>query len=67
LAAIKGNRTVAELARQIDVHPNRITQWKTQLQERAGIVFGGGADRELSPHSIYKDRHQITRTFLSSR
>jgi transposase-like protein len=39
LAAIKGDKTVAELAQQFDVHPNQITQWKTQLLERAGVVF----------------------------
>jgi transposase len=33
LAAIKGDRTVSELARQFDVHPNQITQWKNQLLE----------------------------------
>jgi transposase len=31
LAAIKGDKTVAELAQQFDVHANQITQWKTQL------------------------------------
>ena len=35
LAAIKGARTVSELAQQFDVHPNQITQWKNQLLERA--------------------------------
>jgi transposase len=34
LAAIKGDRTVAQLAEQFDVHPNQITAWKAQL--RAG-------------------------------
>ena len=47
LTAIKGDKTVAELAQQFDVHPNQITQWKTQLLERAGIVFEGGAHKEL--------------------
>ena len=35
LAAIKGDRTLAELAQLFDVHPNQITQWKAQLLEGA--------------------------------
>ena len=33
LAAVKGEKTLAELAEQFDIHPNQITQWKSQLQE----------------------------------
>ena len=40
LAAIKGDRTLSELAEQFDVHPNQITQWKSQLFEGAAGVFG---------------------------
>ena len=43
LAAIKGEKTVSELAQLFDVHPNQITQWKSQLQEGAVAVFGTGA------------------------
>ena len=39
LAALKGDKTLAELAQQFDVHPNQITQWKTQLLERALELF----------------------------
>jgi transposase len=42
LAAIKGEKTVSELAQLFDVHPNQITQWKSQLQEGAAAVFGSG-------------------------
>ncbi len=42
LAAIKGEKTLADLAQQFDVHPNQITQWKSQLQEGAAGVFGPG-------------------------
>ena len=43
LAAIGGDKTLAELAQRFDVHPNQITEWKRQLSERAPDVFGGGA------------------------
>ncbi len=40
LAALKGDKTLAELATQFDLHPNQITDWKTRLQEGAADVFG---------------------------
>jgi len=40
LEAAKGEYTLAELARQHDVHPDQITQWKVQLLERMSGVFG---------------------------
>ena len=43
LAAIKGDRTLAQLAEQFDVHPNQITSWKAQLEGGAVDVFGPGS------------------------
>ena len=40
MAALKGDKTLAELAQQFDVHPNQIADWKGQLMERAAQVFG---------------------------
>ena len=42
IAAIKGDRTLAELAEQFEVHPNQVSEWKQQLQESAADVFGSG-------------------------
>ena len=41
LDAIRGEKTLAELAKLHDVHPNQINDWKNQLLERAASVFGG--------------------------
>jgi transposase len=41
LAALRGDKTLAELAEQFDVHPNQISDWKQQMQENASLVFGG--------------------------
>jgi len=46
LAAIKGDRTVAELAGEFGVHPNQIYNWKKQLLDGAASVFEGGASAE---------------------
>lgn len=49
LAAIKGDQTVAELAKRFDLHPNSIVQWKSQLLERAAEAFGGEGLRQSGP------------------
>jgi putative transposase len=49
LAAVKGEKTLAELAQQFDVHPNQITTWRTQLLEGAAGVFGSETDISYIP------------------
>jgi transposase-like protein len=43
LAALNGEATLAELAERFDVHPNQITQWKSQLLAGAEEVFSSGS------------------------
>ena len=52
LAAIKGERTIAQLADQFDVHPNQITAWKAQLEGGAPAVFGGGGSAAPASPSV---------------
>ena len=59
LAAIKGDRTLAQLAEQFDVHANQITTWKDQLQQGAADVFGpgGGGSAPSAPSVDVKSLH----------
>ena len=43
LSALKGERTLAELSEQFDVHPNQVQDWKKRLVDGAENVFGGNA------------------------
>ncbi len=42
LEAIKGERTIAEIASECGVHPNQIAKWKKQLLEEAPEIFSKG-------------------------
>src|SRR5512139_4193020 len=57
LAALKGDKTLAELAEQFEVHVNQITQWKCLLQERASDVFATAAERSESTGPDVKELH----------
>ena len=52
LAAVKGEKTLAELAQQFDVHPNQITTWRGHLLEGAAGVFGLDGHSEAAEPAI---------------
>ena len=52
LAAIRGEKTLADLAQQFDVHPNQITAWKAQLEGSAAGVFGPGNGNAAPPPAV---------------
>ncbi len=69
LAAVKGEKTLAELAEQFDLHPNQITQWKSQLLEVAATFCPEHTSRTASClySSVYFRRIAFSITVYSSR
>src|SRR5258705_13438915 len=45
LEAIKGQRTISEIATHYGVHPNMVTQWKKQVIESLPEVFSTRRER----------------------
>ena len=46
LAALREDKTLAELCKQFELHPNQITEWKRQLLDRAAEIFDAGGRPE---------------------
>ncbi len=57
LAAIKGEQTVSEIASRYDVHPNQVTQWKTQLLNGVAGVFNAGGETAAKPELDIRALH----------
>src|ERR1700726_3046976 len=55
VAAIRGDRTIAELAVHFGVHPNQIHNWKKQMLDGAVSVFEGGAPAEGATNEAQVD------------
>ena len=57
VAALKGDRTQAELAEDFDIHPNQIIEWRKQLLENAGQVFGRSEKQTQESEHKIKELH----------
>jgi transposase-like protein len=54
MEAVKGQRTIQEIASHHSIHPNQVTQWKKQLIEGAADIFSGGRDRAAAAEDEMK-------------
>ena len=48
LEALRGDRTIQEIATRHKVHPNQVSQWKKQAVDGLGDVFSNGAEKARS-------------------
>ena len=64
LAALKGDKTMSELASEFEVHPTQAAAWRNELKERAGEIFSsprdkGAGDKDELIEELYKNVGQM--------
>jgi transposase-like protein len=64
MAAVKGDRTLSELAKTFDVHPNQIIQWKDDLLAGASGIFdkgnGGPSEAAVDVKALHAKIGELT-------
>jgi transposase-like protein len=73
LEALRGDRTIQEIASKHKVHPNQVSTWKRQAVNGLGAVFSNGAERagrdhEAEVHELHAKIGELTveRDFLAA-
>jgi transposase-like protein len=66
LAAIRGDKTLAQIAEQFEVHPHQVTEWKKQLLERAAEVFDGPRRKDEPPVDVKSMQAKIGQLALEN-
>ena len=73
MAALAGDRTLAELASEYGIHPTLISTWKQDLVKNAKDLFERGNKRAADPQAVIDNLHrkigqlQIERDFLAGQ
>ena len=58
LEALRGDKTMQEIAARHKVHPNQVSTWKRQAMDGLGAVFSNGADPARQDHQAeVRDLH----------
>lgn len=71
IAALAGDRTLAELASEFGVHPTMISTWKQELVKNARELFERGRTKVTDPQAVIDNLHRkigqlpIERDFLA--
>lgn len=58
LEALKGIKTVQQIAKEFDVHPVQVSEWKKKLADQAGSVFDSGRPQG-QPESFDEERSAL--------
>jgi transposase-like protein len=56
LEAVKGEKQVNEIAKEYNVHPQQVTQWKRELLENGAEIFSGKVEKKLQENEKEKDK-----------
>lgn len=59
LEALKGIKTVSQIAREYDVHPVQVSQWKNQVLERLPVLFGSEVEKVADEGMVAKLHEKI--------
>jgi hypothetical protein len=61
LEALKGAKTVSQIAAENNVHPVQVSQWKQQMAEAAAGVFARGRERERESTDAEAEKARLER------
>ena len=61
LEAVKGLKTISEIAQQYELHPMQITQWKKEFLSHSADVFERDQKRDEEKERLKKERDELFR------
>lgn len=61
LEAVRGDRTINEIASAYGIHPNQVSNWKKQMLENLPAIFSGERDQTRKRAEVQKERDELYR------